>query len=137
MRNIVHVLLLPVLLTAGAGSVEAKAGFEQRGLASWYGSRLHGKATASGEPMDRQRLTAAHRTLPFGTRVRVTNISTGQAVTLRINDRGPFIRGRIIDVSYPAAEKLGLLHRGVAKVKLEVVESPIRSASQGGASTPD
>jgi rare lipoprotein A len=83
----------------------AKASY---GLASFYGHS--------------RQLTAAHRTLPFGTRVRVTNLSTGQDVTVRINDRGPFIRGRIVDVSYSAAEKLGLVGRGVAKVKLEVVD---------------
>jgi rare lipoprotein A len=89
------------------------------GLASYYG---HKSQTASGEEGDARELTAAHRTLPFGTRVRVTNLSTGQSVTVRINDRGPFIRGRIVDVSYSAAEKLGLVGPGVAKVKLDVID---------------
>jgi rare lipoprotein A len=86
------------------------------GVASYYRQTR----TASGERPNARDLTAAHRSLPFGTRVRVTNLSTGQSVTVRINDRGPFVRGRIVDVSYSAAEKLGLLGRGVAKVKLEV-----------------
>ena len=89
------------------------------GLASYYG---HGARTASGEQSNAGELTAAHRTLPFGTRVRVTNLSSGQSVTVRINDRGPFVRGRIVDVSHAAAEQLGLVGRGVAKVKLDVID---------------
>ena len=88
------------------------------GLASYYSP----SRTASGERFNPGDLTAAHRTLPFGSRVRVTNLSNGQSVTVRINDRGPFVRGRIVDVSHPAAEKLGLVGAGVAKVKLELVE---------------
>jgi rare lipoprotein A len=89
------------------------------GLASFYS---HGRRTASGERFDPHDLTAAHRTLPFGTRVRVTNVSTGQSVTVRVNDRGPFVRGRAIDVSSSAAEMLGITRQGVAKVKLDVVQ---------------
>jgi len=118
MRTIVHVLLLPVLLTAGAGSVEAKAGFEQRGLASWYGSRLHGKATASGEAMDRQRLTAAHRTLPFGTVLEVTNKRNGRRVQVIVNDRGPGLENRVIDLSPVAAAQLGMKKKGLAPVEI-------------------
>ena len=118
MRNIVHVLLLPVLLTAGAGSVEAKSVFEQRGLASWYGSRLHGKATASGEPMDRQRLTAAHRTLPFGTVLEVTNKRNGRRVQVIVNDRGPGVDNRVIDLSPVAAAQLGMKKKGLAPVEI-------------------
>jgi rare lipoprotein A len=118
MRNIVHVLLLPVLLTAGAGSVEAKAGFEQRGLASWYGSKLHGKATASGEKMDRQRLTAAHRTLPFGTVLEVTNKRNGRRVQVIVNDRGPGVDNRVIDLSPVAAAQLGMKKKGLAPVEI-------------------
>jgi rare lipoprotein A len=91
------------------------------GLASYYGS---GSRTATGETVNEHELTAAHRTLPFGTRVRVTSLSTGQSVTVRINDRGPFIPGRIVDLSHSAAEKLGLVGRGVEKVKLDVIERP-------------
>ena len=89
------------------------------GLASFYGN---GSETASGERFNADELTAAHRTLPFGTRVRVTNVATGQSVTVRVNDRGPFVPGRIVDVSYSAAETLGIIGRGVAKVKVDVVQ---------------
>ena len=88
------------------------------GLASFY---TEGSKTASGEKIDGHRLTAAHRTLPFGTQVRVTNVANGRSVTVRINDRGPFVPGRVVDVSYVAAETLGMTGTGVAKVKLEVV----------------
>jgi rare lipoprotein A len=88
------------------------------GLASFYS---HGSATASGERFNARELTAAHRTLPFGTRVRVTNLVTGRSVTVRINDRGPFVPGRVVDVSSAAAESLGMVEQGVAKVKLDVV----------------
>jgi len=91
------------------------------GIASYYGRRFHGRRTANGERFNMRAMTAAHRTLPFGTRVRVTNPSNGRAVTVRINDRGPFIRGRSIDLSRAAAEKLGMISRGHARVKLEVV----------------
>jgi len=89
------------------------------GLASFYSYESH---TANGEKFDPQQLTAAHRTLPFGTRVRVTNIATGRSVTVRVNDRGPFVPGRVIDVSYSAAAMLGITERGIAKVKLDVVD---------------
>jgi rare lipoprotein A len=89
------------------------------GLASFY---QHGSRTANGEKFDPGKLTAAHRTLPFGTRLKVTDLSTGRSVTVRINDRGPFIAGRIVDVSHGAAESLGMTARGLAKVKLDVVD---------------
>ena len=89
------------------------------GLASFY---AHKSQTASGEKFDAHELTAAHRTLPFGTRVRVTNVSTGRSVTVRVNDRGPFVPGRIIDVTSSAAETLGIAGQGIAKVKLNVLE---------------
>jgi rare lipoprotein A len=88
-------------------------------LASFYS---HGQRTASGEKFDPHDLTAAHPTLPFGTRVRVTNLATGQTVTVRVNDRGPFVGGRAIDVSSSAAKMLGMTGQGVAKVKLDVVQ---------------
>jgi rare lipoprotein A len=90
-----------------------------RGVASYYNQ---GTQTANGEKFDPSELTAAHRTLPFGTRLRVTNVATGQSVTVRINDRGPFIPGRHVDLSQGAAETLGIVHRGIAKVKLDVLE---------------
>jgi rare lipoprotein A len=89
------------------------------GLASFY---TEGTQTASGEKFDTHELTAAHPTLPFGTHLRVTNVTTGRSVTVRVNDRGPFVPGRVVDVSYAAAETLGMVGGGVAKVKLDVVQ---------------
>jgi rare lipoprotein A len=89
------------------------------GIASYY---RHHTRTASGERFDERELTAAHRSLPFGTRVRVTSVATGRSVTVRVNDRGPFVPGRIVDLSYSAAEELGMVGRGVTKVKLDVVQ---------------
>lgn len=90
-----------------------------QGVASFYSEGTH---TASGEKFDAHELTAAHPTLPFGTRLRVTNVATGRSVTVRVNDRGPYVAGRVVDVSYAAAESLGMVGRGVAKVKLDVVQ---------------
>jgi rare lipoprotein A len=89
------------------------------GLASFY---TEGTKTANGEKFDTHQLTAAHPTLPFGTRLRVTNVATGRSVTVRVNDRGPFVPGRVVDVSYSAAETLGMVGGGIAKVKLDVVQ---------------
>ncbi len=89
------------------------------GLASFY---TEGTQTANGERFDTHELTAAHRTLPFGTRLRVTNVATGRSVTVRVNDRGPFVPGRVVDVSHSAAETLGMVGGGIAKVKLDVVQ---------------
>lgn len=93
-----------------------------RGSASYYASKFDGRRTASGERFDNQGMTAAHRTLPFGTLVRVTNLATGNSVVVRINDRGPFSAGRMIDVSRAAAEELGLVARGHGTVELAVIE---------------
>src|SRR5882724_9142901 len=95
----------------------AESHVASHGLASFY---TEGTQTASGERFDTQELTAAHRTLPFGTRLRVTNVTTGQSVTVRVNDRGPFVPGRVVDVSHSAAETLGMVEGGIAKVKLDV-----------------
>jgi rare lipoprotein A len=97
----------------------AKSPSASHGIASFYNE---GTITANGEKFVPSELTAAHRTLPFGTRLRVTDVATGQSVTVRINDRGPFISGRVVDLSQSAAETLGIVDRGVAKVKLDVVE---------------
>ncbi|MFP4618970.1 MAG: septal ring lytic transglycosylase RlpA family protein [Spirochaetaceae bacterium] len=96
----------------------------QSGYASWYGGKFHGRTTASGEVFDKNELTAAHRRLPFGTIVKVTNTANDESVTVRITDRGPFVEGRIIDLSRAAAEKIGLIRAGVAEVRIEVIESP-------------
>ncbi len=97
----------------------AEATVASHGLASFY---TEGTQTASGERFDTHQLTAAHPTLPFGTQVRVTNVTTGRSVTVRVNDRGQFVPGRVVDVSYAAAETLGMVGGGVAKVKLDVVQ---------------
>ena len=89
-------------------------------MASYYGRAHEGRRTASDEVFDMNGMTAAHRTLPFGTRVRVTNLANGRETVVRINDRGPFRRGRILDVSYAAARRLGFIGRGVAKVRVRV-----------------
>ena len=90
-----------------------------QGVASFY---TEGTQTASGEKFDTHELTAAHPTLPFGTKLRVTNVASGRSVTVRINDRGPYVPGRVVDVSYSAADKLGMVGKGLAKVKLDVVQ---------------
>ena len=95
----------------------------ERGQASFYGPRFHGRRTASGERYDQHALTAAHKTLPFGTLVRVRSLVTGKEVDVRVTDRGPFTRGRIIDVSRAAAEALGMIGLGVKQVSLHIVES--------------
>ncbi|MDQ3058194.1 MAG: septal ring lytic transglycosylase RlpA family protein [Pseudomonadota bacterium] len=100
----------------------------ERGHASWYGSRFHGRRTASGETYDKYALTAAHKTLPFGTIVRVRSLTLGREVNVRINDRGPFAPGRVIDVSEAAAEALGLTSAGVARVSLNVADSASEDA---------
>ena len=92
------------------------------GIASYYGRRFHGRRTANGERFDMNALTAAHKTLPFGTRVEVTNPRTGKAVTVRINDRGPFTPGRTIDLSRAAAERIGIVARGHGKVELALID---------------
>lgn len=101
---------------------EPPAARVQEGLASYYGGRFDGRPTASGEIFDQNALTAAHRTLPFGTRIRVTNVRNGRSVTLRVNDRGPFVEGRIVDVSARAARELDFVAAGVVPVRLEILE---------------
>ena len=96
----------------------------QVGTASWYGSYFQGKDTASGEPYNMYDFTAAHPTLPLGTYVNVTNVRNGRAVVVRVNDRGPVVDGRIIDVSYGAAQALGMKSRGIQQVRLDLVEQP-------------
>jgi rare lipoprotein A len=93
----------------------------ETGLASWYGARHHGKRTASGEIFDQNKLTAAHRTLPWGSIVKVTNLDNGKSVEVRINDRGPFKKGRIIDLSRAAARALEMLQSGVSPVQMELL----------------
>ena len=101
------------------------------GKASYYSDQFHGHKTANGETYNMNKLTAAHPSLPFGTWVRVTNMSNGKDIVVRINDRGPFVKGRIIDLSIHAATELGIIESGTAKVKLEAIGSG-RSASSAG-----
>jgi rare lipoprotein A len=96
----------------------------QVGRASWYGKFFHGKPTASGEPYDMFLFTAAHRSLPLGTLVRVTNLKNGKSIIVRVNDRGPVPQGRIIDLSYAAAKILRFRQGGVARVRLDLLETP-------------
>ena len=95
----------------------------QYGVASWYGADFHGKATSSGEVYDMYQFTCAHNTLPLGTVVMVTNLENGRSLELKVNDRGPFVKERIIDVSYAAAQMLGMWEKGTASVKVEVIGS--------------
>ena len=94
--------------------------FSKTGYASWYGAKFQGKPTASGEPFDMYAYTAAHRNLPFGTILTVTNLSNHKSVNVRVNDRGPFVNNRMIDLSYQAARKIGLLQSGVSKVSIQI-----------------
>jgi rare lipoprotein A len=96
-------------------------GWTQRGIASWYGPHFHGRYTSNGEIYNMYAFTAAHKTLPMNTIVKVTNLNNGKSVIVRINDRGPFVKGRIIDLSYAAGKKIGLDKTGIAPVKLEVI----------------
>ena len=114
-----------VFLTAGAGCaarrIPAGGGGASEGDASWYGVAFHGRLAADGSRYNMYELTAAHRTLEFGTRLLVTNLRNGRTVKVTITDRGPFVEGRIIDLSFAAAQALGMLTAGVAPVRLEVI----------------
>ena len=105
----------------------------QYGNASWYSSSLHGRKTASGECYDKDEYTGAHRELPFGTLIKVKNLNNGKEVIVRVNDRGPFIKSRIIDLSRAAAITLGILTMGTARVSIEVISLP-ESADPGSSS---
>ena len=112
-------IVLPVALAIAVLPLDAGAGGVQVGQASWYGPGFHGKRTASGQAFDSTRLTAAHRSLPLGTKARVTNLGNGKAVEVTINDRGPHCRGRILDLSRAAAKQLAM--GGTARVRVEAV----------------
>jgi rare lipoprotein A len=136
-RRPVHAgfVLLALFLSAAAGcarrsarvaspAAPARVGAIETGVASWYGAPYHGRRAASGEIYDMEKLTAAHRSLPFETWVEVTNLSNGRSVGVRINDRGPFVRGRVIDLSQAAARDIGMLGPGTARVQLRVIAPP-------------
>ena len=127
-------LLIPMLLTVSAAAQGAEASDEAAveapdvteidgGMASYYGDELAGNRTASGERFDPDQLTGAHRSRPFGSMVRVTNVSNGDSVVVRINDRGPFSRGRVIDISHAAAREIGMHRSGTARVKLALLNN--------------
>jgi rare lipoprotein A (peptidoglycan hydrolase) len=126
-RSLVSVLLVGCSVLGGGcsslpkGHGDFDVGMKDQGLASWYGGAFHGWVTASGENYDMYALTAAHRTLPLGTVVRVTNVFNGKQVRIRINDRGPYVKGRILDLSYAAASELGMVWEGLSAVDIEVV----------------
>ena len=106
-------------------------GHIETGVASWYGEPYHGRQAANGEIYDMNKLTAAHRTLPFGTWVEVANLSNAKRVTVRITDRGPFVQGRLIDLSRAAAKQIGMIGSGTARVRLKVVRAPMASPRSG------
>jgi rare lipoprotein A len=123
-RHLGWVLAVLAAASACAGAQrgpppEAPAPRGEVGLATFYGSAHHGRRTASGERFDMRAMTCAHRTLPFGTRVRVVDLETGRSVVVRVNDRGPYGEDRVVDLSLAAARKLGIVERGVARVRLE------------------
>jgi rare lipoprotein A len=118
---VVSGVLLSSCAAISKGRADLDLGMKQRGVASWYGDDFHGRTTASGEVYDMHALTAAHRTLPLGTVVRIVNVVNGTHVTIRVNDRGPYVHGRILDLSYAAAKTLGMVQDGVSAIQLEVV----------------
>ena len=128
-----HLLLLffiTYLVSCGHSSCRLKKNhpfplhYTEKGIASWYGKDFHGRKTANGEIYDMYKYTAAHRFLPLGCHVKVTNLKNQKSVMVRVNDRGPFIKGRILDLSYMAARELDIVEDGIAPIKLEVVQLP-------------
>jgi rare lipoprotein A len=101
--------------------IPSAEGFSQEGLASWYGKKFHGRKTSNGETYDMYAMTAAHKTLPMNVHLKVTNLNNGRSTTVRVNDRGPFVKNRIIDLSYSAAKELGVVGPGTAPVKIEAL----------------
>ncbi len=120
----VYLALLAGLFTLQAMAQSYSTGFVEKGKASYYGKKYHGRTTASGERFNMHAMTAAHRYMPFNTVVKVTSKTNGKSVILRITDRGPFVKGRIIDLSKGAAKKLGMLQDGVVPVEAEVLQTP-------------
>ncbi len=134
MKNIIALIMLLIVITlpdsvwalpASTKNINSagQSYQTQTGLASYYGGRFHGRRTASGERYDKKKLTAAHKSFPFGTLVRATNLKNGKSVIVRINDRGPYARGRVIDLSTRAAQTIDLIRPGITKVKLEILKN--------------
>ena len=127
----------PSPVPVGVSGIPSRGSYEA-GIASWYGPRFHGRTTANGETYDMYAMTAAHKALPFDTWVRVVNLDNSESTVVRINDRGPFIEGRVIDLSRSAAENISMVWPGTARVQLLIVDEPIRrSSSVGTNSTPE
>jgi rare lipoprotein A len=130
MKQSVGVALAVCMALSGCGKkrihppTAARPGSTETGVASWYGHPYHGRRAANGEIYDMEKMTAAHRTLPFGTWVRVTNLENNQTVDVRIIDRGPFAKGRILDLSHAAAASIAMIGPGIAKVKITVIVRP-------------
>jgi rare lipoprotein A len=122
-----HLGLIVFCLSLGAcswipkGESDLDVGIKERGMASWYGAPFHGRLAANGEVYDMEAMTAAHRTLPLGSMVRVVNLLNGKHVRVRINDRGPYVNGRILDLSHAAAGQLGMVEGGLSVIQLEVI----------------
>jgi rare lipoprotein A len=138
MRQTLRILFSVLLLAGSAAGIDhaiartdtGRAAFEQVGVASWYGPGFHGRRTASGERFDQNDLTAAHRNLPLGTEVTVTNLENGRSITVEINDRGPYVKGRVIDLSKAAARSLGMAQDGLAKVRIEATPRQLAMAER-------
>ena len=111
--------------------IKSADGYVEDGIASWYGSEFHNRPTSSGEPYNMNDMTAAHKTLPLGTYVKVTNLENGKEAMVRINDRGPFVKGRIIDLSRRAASQLEMLEQGTARVRVEAVQHVLHEVEKG------
>jgi rare lipoprotein A len=133
MSKLIRVFTLAFFLISGFSA----AAFQEIGMASYYSDDFQGKKTASGELYDKNKLTAAHKSHPFGTQIRVTRLDNNRSVVVRVNDRGPYISGRIVDLSRKAAETLGLIREGSAKVKVEVVQGPSESTAKADKPKPE
>ena len=129
-------LLLSGCAAVSKGRADLDLGMKERGIASWYGDDFHGYETASGELFNMHAFTAAHRTLPLGTVARIVNVVNGTHVMIRINDRGPYVNGRILDLSYAAAKALGIEQSGVSAIQLEVVGTNLFEAGRTSSLVP-
>ena len=125
-KKISLVLLAALFASLSLPSLAAGPGKVQKGVASYYHDSLHGNKTASGQIYNKNKLSAAHKTLPLGSKVRVTDVRTGKSIVVKVNDRGPFVKGRIIDLSRRAASDLGIIKKGITPVKVEVLSVPGR-----------
>ena len=133
-KSILFLALILSLLAADVFASAALSVYKSSAVASYYADKYHGRKTSNGEVFNMYDLTAAHKTLPFNTKVKVTNLSNGKSVIVRINDRGPFVKGREIDLSKAAAVKIGMIKSGTAKVSLEIIGDPGSSSQNAGAS---